>query len=387
MKNIQNSIKELGEEISQFKVRQEDRLTALETEQKEENALTQFMKRPALEKKISLISGGETQAHKQAFEDYLKKGDEQELISFERKSLSAGSDADGGYLVPTAMGGMIQTRLSDRSLMRQIANVMEISTEAIDLLLDRGTADAGWVAEVDEREETDTPGLAKLKIPVHEIYAKPRATQKLLEDSRINVESWISEKISQRMATLESQSFFYGDGENKPRGFLSYEQVTKEEWDWGQIECLKTGVNGGFEPGGAGGDILIDTVNALPSHHLKGACWIMARSAYARVRKLKDQNGHYLWQASLDAGDCPTLLGYPVYVCEEMPDLNPDEATTSIAFGNFHAGYQIVDRQDLRILRDPFSSKPHVEFYATCRVGGDVVNFEAIKTIRFEEIE
>lgn len=111
----------------------------------------------------------------------------------------------------------------------------------------------------------------------------------------------------------------------------------------------------------------------------------MSRSAFAAVRMLKDTQGHYLWQPSLTAGVPSTLLGYPVEISEDLPVFSPGIASKSIFFGNFKEGYQIVDRTGIKILRDPYSAKPYVEFYTTKRVGGDVVNFEALKVINFSD--
>ncbi len=315
---------------------------------------------------------------------YVCKGEDGPLHESETKSLSAGHDPDGGYLIPQDLSNRIIEDITDHSTMRQLAQVIEISTDAVEMLADKGGADVGWVAETAERPETSTPELIKIRIPVHELYAKPRATQKLLDDARIDVESWLAGKIGHKMSELENRAFIQGDGGGKPKGFLDYQVNFDNNPAWGSLQGIKTGRNGGFGEA-SGGDLLIDIVNSLNPHYLNGSSWLMSRLAVGEVRKLKDKNNNYLWQNGLNGDFSPTLLGYPVAISDDMPNPSADHPTCSIAFGNFKEGYQIVDRQGTRVMRDPFSSKPYVEFYTTRRVGGDVVNFNAIKLLSFSQ--
>lgn len=338
--------------------------------------------RPTLDTK-TIDRGGELMETKQAFTSYLTKGDSTELNTLETKSLSAGSEANGGYFIPEEIGGHIRKRLSDYSVMRRISNILYISTQSLDLLVDKKDPGAGWVAETGNRDETDTPELAKIKIPVHEIYARPRATQKLLEDAQINVEDWLVSRVVTRMAQMENNAFIHGDGNGKPKGFLAYETVEKSAFQWGKLEHIKTGSTAGFT--GDSADILIDLTGSLKTEYLPGATWLMSRSAYMAVQKLKDKNGNYIWQPSLQENSRSTLLGYPVEISEDMPELSEKNPAKAIAFGNFKAGYQIVDRRATEVLRDPYTSKPYVEFYTTRRVGGDVIDFDAIKILNFSK--
>ena len=320
-----------------------------------------------------------------AFKTYMRCGDDQLLKTMQYKALSTVSGPEGGYAVPTDVGAMISMDLTRLSPLRQIANVMEISTEGIDILIDVKEADAGWVSETAGRPETTVPQFRKKHINVHEMYASPRATQKLLDDSHIDIESWLVGRVSQKMATMESEAFINGDGKTCPRGILTYPLVEKREMDDEKFQELCTGVQGDFQETG-GADILIEAVNQLSTQDLQGACWLMSRSAYARIRKLKDQFGNYLWMPGLDGGHRGTLFGYPVFICDAMPELSVGKDATAIIFGNFKRAYQIIDRnrEKLSVLRDEFTHKPFVEFYVTSRVGGDVVNFGALKFISFK---
>ncbi len=148
------------------------------------------------------------------------------------------------------------------------------------------------------------------------------------------------------------------------------------------MEEIKTGADGALTDKDPA-DVFIDTLNAMKAEYQKGAVWLMSRTAQGILRKLKDKNGQYLWQPGLGTDVVPTLMGYKVIVCEDMPALISGTASKSVLFGNFKEGYQIVDRTDTRVLRDPYSAKPYVEFYTAKRVGGAVCKSEAIKVINF----
>ena len=316
-------------------------------------------------------------AYKQAFQTYMRKG-EQIMGAQEAKALSVGSDPDGGFVVNPDMSGRIVTRVFETSPMRAYASVQVISTDALEGLFDLNEASSGWVGETEARPETGTPALGKWRIAVHELYAMPSATLKLLDDAEIDMESWLASKVADKFARDEAAAFVNGNGVGKPRGFLSYAGGTTLP---GTIERIKTGANGAFVAAPNGGDALIDALYGLKSPYRVNATWFMNRSTAKLVRKLKDTDGAYLWAPGIVAGQPATLLGYPVASFEDMPD--PATGSLSIAVGDMRAAYQIVDRAGIRTVRDPYSAKPYVQFYTTRRVGGDVVNFEAIKLLEF----
>lgn len=315
--------------------------------------------------------------YKTAFNSFLRK-EERTLSGDEVKALSVGVDPDGGYLVTPDTSGRIVQRQFETSPMRQFASVQIISSDALEGLGDYDEAGAGWVGETEARAETTTPQLQVWRIPVHELYAKPKATQKLLDDASVDVEAWLARKVADRFSRLENAAFVNGNGVAKPRGFLSYPAGTTLP---GQIERVKTGVSGAFAATPDGADVLIRATVAMKDAYRAGAVWAMNRRVQGAVRLLKNSDGDYLWQPSIVAGQPSTLLGYGVAGFEDMPDIQA--GSLSIAFANFSEGYQIVDRLGIRVLRDPYSAKPFVEFYSTKRVGGDVLNFEAIKLVEF----
>ena len=314
--------------------------------------------------------------YKAAFDTFIRKGEEVMGVE-ERKALSVGADPDGGYVVNPDLSGRIVTKVFESSPMRAYAAVQVISSDALEGLFDLNEASSGWVGETDSRAETNTPQLGKWRIPAHELYAKPKATQKLLDDASINMEAWLASKVAEKFARDEANAFVVGNGVNKPRGFLTYGSGTTLP---GTIEQFPSGVNGALAATPDGGDVLINALYGLKQQYRANATWFMNRASTRLVRKAKDSNGSYIWVPGIAAGQPASLLGYPVAAFEDMPD--PATNSLSIAVGDMREAYQIVDRLGIRTLRDPYSAKPYVEFYTTKRVGGDVINFEAIKLVK-----
>jgi HK97 family phage major capsid protein len=325
---------------------------------------------------VGSFGAADMDAYKAAFDTFLRKGEEV-MGPDERKALSVGTDPDGGYVVNPDLSGRIVMKVFETSPMRAYASIQVISTDALEGLYDLNEASSGWVGETESRAETNTPQIGKWRIPAHELYAKPKATQKLLDDASINMEAWLASKVSEKFARDEANAFVVGNGVNKPRGFLTYGAGTTLP---GTIEQFPTGASGALASAPDGGDALINALYGLKQQYRANATWFMNRATTKLVRKAKDTDGAYLWSPGIQAGQPATLLGYPVAAFEDMPD--PAASSLSIAVGDMREAYQIVDRLGIRTLRDPYSAKPYVEFYTTKRVGGDVVNFEAIKLVR-----
>ena len=319
---------------------------------------------------------------KSEFDDYVRKG----MTDFLKKSLNSMDGENGGYLIPQDAAVQIDDKIKYLSPMRNIARNICISTNAIEIIVDSKMPDAGWSGdENEELLETDTPEISKIQIPVHEIYAKPKVSQKLLDDSQINAEEWLTSKIAEKIAVLENQAFVNGNGKDKPHGFLQCESSDEEVRPFGTLQHFYSGAKGKFADNESAVNVLIDMACSISPKYVKNAKWIMSRSALAEIRKLKNKDGVSLWNPAMSEATPSTLLGYPVIIDDAMPALVDGEESISVAFGDFYAGYQIVDRQGLKILRDPYTSKPFVEFYITKRTGGEVVDFEAIKLLKFTE--
>jgi len=318
--------------------------------------------------------------HKKAFNAYLRSGDDDALrgLMLEGKSLSTVVNSDGGYLVDPETSASIATVLSSTASIRAIANVVQVEASSFDVLIDHTEAGAGWATEVGAATETTTPSIDRISIPLYELNALPKASQRLLDDSAFDVEGWLAPRLAGKFARAEAAAFVSGDGADKPTGFLDHAAVAESGWTWGNLGYIATGVDGGFD---TAGDSIIDLVYALGAQYRANGTFVMNSKTAGTVRKLKDADGRHLWSDGLAAAEPARLLGYPVLISEDMPDIASD--AYAIAFGDFRAGYTIAERPDLRVLRDPFSAKPHVLFYATKRVGGDVRDFAAIKLLRF----
>ena len=357
-----------------------DRLTkALDEQQRRMERLTLKSTRP----RIGFDERGAETAlseHSRAFGAYARGGDESGLRQLEAKAMSQLTGADGGFLVPEETEAEIGRRLAAISPVRSVATVRTVSAAVLKKPFAISGAQTGWVGETEIRPETSAPQLAELSFPTMELYAMPAATNALLDDAAVDLDRWIGEEVEQAFAAQESQAFVNGDGVNKPRGFMTYPTVAEENWSWGSVGSLKTGADGAFAAGSAA-DKLIDLVYALKAGYRQNASFMMNRRTQAMVRKLKDADGNYLWQPPSAAGARASLMGFPLVEAEDMPDA--DAGANAIAFADFKRFYLVVDRQGVRVLRDPYSAKPYVLFYTTKRVGGGVQDFDAGKVLTF----
>jgi HK97 family phage major capsid protein len=285
------------------------------------------------------------------------------------KALTADSDPNGGYWVRPEVSSEIVQKVFETSPMRQICDQITISSDSFEIAEDLGEFDANWVGERTARAETANSELKKIVIAVHELEAMPKASQRILDDAAVNVEAWISGKLADKFGRLENTAFVSGNGVGKPKGILSYASGTT---GYNDLQQVGSGSAGAFTADG-----LITLSYSLKAPYKQGAVFLMQRASVALIRKLKDSQNRYLWEPGLNGPGQDMLLGFPILEADDMAAAA--SGSLSAAFGNFKAGYQIVDRIGIRTLRDPFSAKPYVLFYSTKRVGGGVKNFEAIK--------
>ena len=322
----------------------------------------------------------EHREHKAAFGTYMRSGEAGGLKALEEKALSIGSGPDGGYLVPQPAESEILRRMANISPLRAMASVRQISTNSFRKAFSISGPASGWAAEADPRPQSANQQLADMNFPAMELYAMPAATQSLLDDASVDIEQWIAEEIDTVFAEQEGAAFVNGNGVNKPTGFLSYTKSTVAAWSWTKTAYLPTGVAGNFAAANPS-DILVDLIYALRAGYRQNARFMMNRKTQAAVRKFKSSTGEYLWTPPASVGAPATFMNFPISESEDMPDIAAD--SYSIAFGDFKRGYLIVDRMGIRILRDPYSSKPYVLFYTTKRVGGGIQDFDAIKLLKF----
>ena len=372
-----------------------DIASAIDMSQKREAELKAAADRiEKLEAAVSRPAGGkegesDKKAASEAFNEFLKKGafsgqshDFGDFIKHKNldvKALSVNSDADGGFIVMPAFGGVIETRVFESSPVRQFANIETISTDAFEFVKDGSEAGAGWVGETATRSDTDTPTLAKGVIPTHEMYAQPKATQKLLDDAAVDMEAWLARKVAERFARLEAAAFISGNGAGKPTGILT--NITKlTTFSQTDVQVIASGTDGAFTYNG-----LVDTQNGLKEDYQANARWMTKRANFGSLMKIKSGitddntpifNMNYATNTGLAGFQ---LLTKPVAFADDVPAVATD--ALALIYGDFQRGYTVVDRIGIRTLRDPFTGKPYVKFYTTKRVGGDVVVPEAFKIL------
>ncbi|MEM9579970.1 MAG: phage major capsid protein [Pseudomonadota bacterium] len=371
----------LAEFVAGFQSHRADITTKL---QQQEERLTMFERKSLTRhaRPVLAATSAETAPHQKAFGAYLRSGEEDALrgIELEGKAMSTSVAADGGYLVDPQTSEAVQSVLKGAASLRAVASVVNVEATSYDVLVDHTDAGAGWASETADTVESGTPQVDRISIALHELSALPKVSQRLLDDSAFDIEGWLASKIADRFARAEAAAFISGDGVDKPKGLLTYNTAANGTEVWGEIGHVVTGADAGFSIANPA-DAIVDLVYALPARYRANGTFVMNSKTAGAVRKLKDGDGRFLWSDGFAAGEPSLLMGYKVVICEDMPDIA--SWAPAIAFGDFGAGYTIAERPDLRVLRDPFSAKPNVLFYATKRVGGDVTDFNAIKVLKF----
>ena len=351
----EDKINEIAADVKKFLARESNTSIKINDMEDKINKIQNYFLRPDMEV-------GSSVEEKTAFDNFIRKGIESQLVT---KAFSGGAD-DGGVLITSTLSKQIIASINAKSPMRQLASIESISTRALDLVVEDGEFASGWIAEAGARNVTDTPNLRKKTIHAHEIYAQPKATQSIMDDSEINIEAWLVERLADSFVKLENQAFISGDGNNKPFGLLTNDQVEK----------IDAGV--AVTP-----DILLTLINSLEEGYLSNVSLLMNRKTLSSIQALKDETGRFIWQQSLSDPLKQTIFGVPVVVSSYMPDIAAD--SLSIAIGDFKSAYKIVDRSGISLMRDPYTDKPFVKFYAVKRVGGAVINPAAVRFAKFSE--
>ena len=391
MEILNNKLETLGNTWEHYKNTNDDRLTQIEKDKKvdplteikleklnneieEQKAqirkLEATLSRPA--NGIEECKSAEDFEYKNAFNTYIKKGIETDLNNVEvKRDLTSSIDTSssyGGYLLSPNIQKMMIDTIEDNSIMRKICSVQEISSSSLDVI-DGSNMTPSWLNETGTVNDTDTTIFSKTTINTFDLVAQPKVSQKLLDDSAIDIEQWLANRLAEDFIQAEEDAFINGTGatDNQPTGILSYV-------DNGIESITSADSTKHFNE-----EDILDLYYSLNDKYVNNASFLMPRSAMKAIRQLKDStSGHYLWNPALLAGQVDTLLGAPIYQNSFVPPV--DTASKSIIFGDFRK-YQIVDRVGVRILRDPYTAKPYVRFYTTKRVGGDVIDKNAFKCL------
>jgi HK97 family phage major capsid protein len=398
---LKETIQALGKAFDAFKAENDARLKEIEKKGAADPLLTEKVDKinadiaqiSALKKQLDTLEtavaqgqfpgGGKNELdrvkaqHKDAFAKFFRKGAEGGLRDLEiQAGLSTLSDPDGGFLVPEDYEQAIDRVALSVSAMRRLATVRTIGTDTYKKLVNQGGASAGWVGEKGARAETNTPTLTEIAINTKELYAMPATTQTLLDDSRVDIVGWLADEVSIQFSEQESEAFINGNGVEQPKGIAAYAMAANSSYVWGKVGYITSGNANLINDL----DKLIDLQHALKPVYRNGAAWLMNDATLATIRKMKDGDGNYIWVPGLKDGAPDTLLGKPVEIDDNVDDIG--NGKYPIFFANFKRAYLIIDRQGVRVLRDPYTTKPYVLFYTTKRVGGGIVMYEAIKALK-----
>jgi HK97 family phage major capsid protein len=295
---------------------------------------------------------------------------------FTSHALRVNVEADGGYLVIPVYSDTITARIYETSPMRQLATTFTISGDRfLQPIEATEISDGGWIGEEESRSVTNTLQFGEIEIPMCEIYAQPRVTQKMLDDAKIDVETYLMDKVSQKMARTQNTAFISGNSVKRPTGILTYSAWSSAGvFEANKIEQVNSG---------SAADLTADGLQRLQNSLLEAyepnATWLMKRQTFGSVMLLKDGDGNYLFNRALDrnVGIPYSLLNRPLMFATDMDAVGAN--ALAIAYGDFRSAYLIIEKPGISLLRDPFTTKGSVLFYHTMRVGGKVVNFEAIK--------
>ena len=361
IKEIGGMVRKIGEEFADTKSQLEQRIARMEA----------AAGRPDF--------GGDAKAHEPLLDGWIRKGDTSAL---EGKAMSISADGQD-VTVRGDWSDRIFRQIRETSPIRQVANVMQTESNSLEVLVDRGEPTSAWVSETGTRAGTDTSFMSRHAIGVFEHYAYPAVTSHLLDDSAFDVESWLMGKIAARFARQENAAFFSGTGTGEPKGLLDYGTVPEDSFTWPadpanyQIGAIYSGQDGSLGSGAV--ESIGQVLDSLKAEYLPGSAWMMPRAVRNLIRNLKDTDGRFYFQPSLSEGVPDRLMGYPVFLAEDMAA--PAADTIGMLFGNFGEAYTIVDRMGMQVIRDPYTSPGSVKFYVAKRVGGALTNPEAVKAL------
>ena len=279
--------------------------------------------------------------------------------------LQEGVDADGGYLVPEEWDSRLIDVLNEENIMRGLATQITTSGEhKINIAGAKPTA--AWIEEGGALQFTDAKFGQKI-LDAHKLHVAVKVTEELLYDSMFDLASYITTQFGIAIANAEEDAFLNGDGKGKPTGLF-------DEANGGTVAKTLTGTK-------LGTDDVLDLVYALKRPYRKKASFIMNDQTLAALRKLKDNNGAYIWQPSYQAGEPDRLLGYAVHTSAFAPELAAGKPV--MAFGDF-SYYTIGDRgsRSMQELRELFAGNGMIGYVAKERVDGLLVLPEAVQIMK-----
>lgn len=320
---------------------------------------------------------------KDLFKTFIKEG--AEGLRAKGTDLQISTDAQGGYALPEELRQEIIRIQHEVSPMRQVCSVAQAATTDVKQLVSTGDAASGWVGETDSRAQTNSPELAQRTATFGEVYARPRVYQHLIEDGFFNVEDWLLGEVARQFSEAEGVAFLSGNGTNKPVGILNGLTLTADAAANdanGTYEVLNTGVNNALGSTDAGIiEFLRTVVKSVKTPYLPNCRWMMNRATHQALVNLKNSDGEYFLQRDLTQAAATSLFGHSVIINEDMDDIDEAAASAPIMFGDFQRAFQIIDRVDVSVLRDPYTNPGSVMFYSRKRVGSMVLDAQAMKVV------
>ncbi len=398
-KELKDTIQALGTAFEQFKTENDKRIKELEAKGTVDPVLAEKVEKinadisklsemkAQLEKIETVVArgqfpggakdGGAKAEHAKAFGKWMRTGIDAGLRDLEVKAeMSTLSDPDGGFLTSDPVMGPMKEVLSATSKMRELANIVTITSDEYKTLVDKLGESSEDATEKSTRNTTDTPTFAEVSIFVKEMSAKPKVTQTMLDDPAFNTEGFVGKFIGRTFAAREGTWFWSGDGVKQAKGISSYSTVANSSYAWGKVGYIASGHASQLN----NADKIFDLQHALKTGYRGPAKWLMNDNTLLALRKFKDGEGNYLWRPGLMENAPDTLLGKPIVIDDYVDDIGAGKYP--IWFADWNEAYTIVDRFGVRMLRDPYSSKPYVEFYTTKKTGGGIVMYEAIKALK-----
>lgn len=308
---------------------------------------------------------GETQSFR-ATDAYRKAALAAMRSGFRRVSdvLQEGVDADGGYLVPEEWDSRLVDVLTEENVMRTLGTKITTSGEhKINIAATKPAA--AWIEEGGALQFTDAT-FGQIILDAHKLHVAIKITEELLYDNAFNLESYITTQFGKALANAEEDAFLNGDGKGKPLGLL-------DATGGAQVGVTSAGAS-------VTADDVIDLVYSLKRPYRKNAAFLSNDKCVAALRTLKDANGQYLWQPSMQAGEPDRVLGYQLYTSEYFPE--PAAGKPCVAFGDF-SYYNIGDRgtRSFQQLRELFAGNGMIGYVAKERVDGKLILPEAVKTL------
>ena len=274
------------------------------------------------------------------------------------------------FLLPENVNNEINAAVKQRSVIRAISNVAYTANDSFSVILDSDNLSvSGWVDNTNIAKDQERNVIPSKSIKLHELFVKVIVPQSTIDDASVSVEEFIKNKLIVEIAKMENKAILNGTGNNEPFGLLNARFQEEKAPNEEVVQCVR---------GNLDVDTLYSLLESLHSSYVVNAHWLMSRNVANAVRNFKDESGRMLWQSSIAAGIPDTLLGYPVAICDDMPIASNTQRPV-ILFGDFYSAYQIVEKSATKLIKDSFSIKPMVEFFATKRIGAAITNYDAIK--------